>query len=437
MFRQPDSLWKNGTLLLFCFVLFLFLIFQGPLLGALAIGFVLFAAYGLRTGHSAGAVLRMAWHGVQSVRTIFLVFLLIGMLTGVWRACGTIAYLVTLSLPFIQPAWFLLAAFLCNCAISFLLGSSFATAATMGVITMKIGLNLGVAPLYTGGAILSGVYFGDRMSPVSTSALLVSVLTRSDFYRNLHNMARSGLLPCLLAGALYLVLGMATGTSGSRAAATAQAFTSLYTFSPWLLLPVASILVCSFLRIPVKLNMAVSIVLAALLCALVQHLAPADILGIMVFGFHSPVPALAPMVDGGGIMSMLRVGAIVCLSSSFSGIFDGTGLMDGVTEKFQVLARRFGNAAAVTLAALFTALIACNQSFSIILTHQLSKGFGMAPERLALCMENTAVVLSPLVPWSIACAVVLDATGAPAASVPFAWYLYLLPLWNLCLMRKE
>lgn len=61
----------------------------------------------------------------------------------------------------------------------------------------------------------------------------------------------------------------------------------------------------------------------------------------------------------------------------------------------------------------------------------------MAPERLALCMENTAVVLSPLVPWSIACAVVLDATGAPAASVPFAWYLYLLPLWNLCLMRKE
>ena len=128
---------------------------------------------------------------------------------------------------------------------------------------------------------------------------------------------------------------------------------------------------------------------------------------------------------------MLRVGAIVCLSSSFSGIFDGTGLMDGVKEKFQCLARRFGNAPAVTLAALFTALIACNQSFSIILTHQLSKGFGMTPERLALCMENTAVVLSPLVPWSIACAVALDATGAPTASVPFAWYLYLLPLWQM------
>ena len=63
MSGQPDSLWKNGTLLLFCLVLFLFLLFQGPLLGALAIGFVLFAAYGLRTGHSAGAVLRMAWHG--------------------------------------------------------------------------------------------------------------------------------------------------------------------------------------------------------------------------------------------------------------------------------------------------------------------------------------------------------------------------------------
>lgn len=131
----------------------------------------------------------MAWKGVMSVRTIFIVFMLIGMLTGVWRASGTIAYIITLASDFIEPSIFILIAFLLNCAVSFLLGTSFGTSATMGVITMSIGMTIGMPPAMVKGAILAGVYFGDRMSPVSTSALLVSVLTGS---RPLYEYKKSG-----------------------------------------------------------------------------------------------------------------------------------------------------------------------------------------------------------------------------------------------------
>ena len=141
---------ENRVLLLFCLILLAFVLFQGPLLGALVLGFLLFAGYGLHQGHSLPQVLTMAWEGVLGVRTIFMVFLLIGLLTGVWRSASTIAYLVTAAGQLIHPALFLLLAFWLNCNISFLLGTSFGTAATMGVITMKSASAWGSRPCLPG-----------------------------------------------------------------------------------------------------------------------------------------------------------------------------------------------------------------------------------------------------------------------------------------------
>lgn len=167
----------------------------------------------------------------MSVRTIFIVFMLIGMLTGVWRASGTIAYIITLASDFIEPSIFILIAFLLNCAVSFLLGTSFGTSATMGVITMSIGMTIGMPPAMVGGAILAGVYFGDRMSPVSTSALLVSVLTEVDLYTNIRNMAKSAVLPFLISCVIYFALGEMLPDAAASAAASAD-FEELYIFRP-------------------------------------------------------------------------------------------------------------------------------------------------------------------------------------------------------------
>ena len=101
----------------------------------------------------------------------------------------------------------LLASFLLCCLVSFLTGTSFGSAATIGVICMTMADSMGIPSIYTGGAILAGIFFGDRCSPVSTSALLVSELTKTDLFSNIRNMLRSALVPFALCCIIYAQLG--------------------------------------------------------------------------------------------------------------------------------------------------------------------------------------------------------------------------------------
>ena len=137
------------------------------------------------------------------------------------------------------------------------------------------------------------------------------------------------------------------------------------------------------------------------------------------------------MLNGGGVVSMLRATAIVCLSSSYSGIFRKTGLLDRAKHWVSGLCRRSSPGAAMIVVSLGTGLIACNQTLTILLSHQLCEHLEGRPGNLALWLEDTAVVLAALVPWSTAAAVPLGSTGLPAASIPLAFFLYLLPLWRL------
>ncbi len=127
---------------------------------------------------------------------------------------------------------------------------------------------------------------------------------------------------------------------------------------------------------------------------------------------------------------MFRVFGIVCLSSSYGGIFRETGLLDGIRNQVEAFAGKTTEYAATMVTAVLTGSVACNQTLSIILTHQLCSGIPQKKEKLALDLEDTAVVIAPLIPWSIAGTVPLAAVGAPLSGLLFAFYLYLLPLWR-------
>lgn len=139
-----------------------------------AAGICHFALYAIRKGFSLPEVLGMSAQGVRAAKNILTTFVLIGILTSLWRAGGTIPAIVCYSVRVMEPRLFLVCSFLLNCLVSFLTGTAFGSAATMGAVCMTMAAALGADPLMTGGAILSGVYFGDRCSPVSTSALLVA-----------------------------------------------------------------------------------------------------------------------------------------------------------------------------------------------------------------------------------------------------------------------
>ncbi len=431
---------EAAVLIAFCAELVACVALSLPIPVALIIGLVLFCAYGVRRGRGLRELARLAADGVATARGVIVAMVLIGVLTAFWRASGTVAQIVLVASPFVTPAAAPLATFVLTGIMSFLTGTSFGTAATMGVVCMTMAKSMGADPLLIGGAILSGAYFGDRVSPISTSALLVRVVTGTDLAGNFRAMMRSAAVPLAAAVAVYALGGalgphaQAAGAAGGATAALAAYFNQ----GMIALVPALLILVLPLMRVSVKGAMGASIVAAAAVCLFVRGIAPADLAAYAVFGFAAGDASVAQLMDGGGLVSMVNVVVIVSISSSYAGIFKGTGLLDGVRDHISGLARRVTPFGAVLAVSIPASMVACNQTLGIMLSHQLCAHVEPDARALALDLEDTTVVVSPLVPWSIACSAVVTMCGAPHLCFATAFYLWCIPAWRLgCALVKR
>ena len=425
---------ETMTLVMFCAALVVCVAMNWSILYALGVGLVIFLVYGRRRGYGWRELGKMCLDGVKTARNILITFLLIGVLTALWRASGTIPAIISYTVPFIRPSLFLVMTFLLNCLVSVLTGTSFGSAATMGVICATLGAAMEVPAALVGGAVLSGVYFGDRCSPVSTSALLVSELTQTSIFDNIRGMLRTAWVPFLVSCLVYLVVGMVTPHTQTSLDLAALFETEFHLH--WAaLLPALVIFALALGRVPVKWAMLASIVSAIPICLILQHLQPGELLRFALVGYQAREEAVGVMLNGGGITSMLKVAAIVCISSAYSGIFQKTGLLDRLQQAIFNLSRRITPYGAMLLTSVFASAIACNQTLAIILTHQLCRDAQPSRETTAISLENSAVVVAPLIPWSIAGGVPLASVGAPTVSLCFACFLYLLPLWRLAVEK--
>ena len=229
---------------LFCTLLLASLIFHFSILIAMMGGLILFLSYGAFRGFSLRELTAMTLQGVRKAGNILLTLLMIGVLTAVWRAAGTISTIVSCSAGLLRPSVILLMSFLLNCLVSFLTGTSFGTGATMGVICGTIANAMGVPPVLSGGAILSGAFFGDRCSPVSTSMLLVSEITETDAYENIRTMFRTAFWPFVMTCLLYGALGLFC-TGGGSVPDLKAVFSRELSLSPLTLIPAAVIIILS------------------------------------------------------------------------------------------------------------------------------------------------------------------------------------------------
>ena len=200
------------VLAVFAAALILCIVLDLSVLTALVFGFFLFLGYGLYRKHSLREMLSMAFSGIKTVKNILITFLLIGIITAVWRAGGTIPCIVYHAAGFCDPRAMVLITFLLCGMISCLTGTAFGTAATMGVICVTMAGSMGIPILLTGGAVLAGSFFGDRCSPMSTSALLVSTLTKTDLFRNIRGMVKTSLVPFFLSCVIFALMGLGAGS---------------------------------------------------------------------------------------------------------------------------------------------------------------------------------------------------------------------------------
>ena len=417
-------------LLLFSVGLIICVILHYSILYALIFGYALFFAFGLIKGKTWKEMLRYSFRGILTVKNILIIFVLIGCITAIWRVCGTIAFIVYYASMVAVPQAMVLICFLLCCFVSFLMGTAFGSAATIGVISMTLANSMNIPVIYAGGAVISGIFFGDRCSPMSSGAHLISELTHTNVFDNIKTMVKTAFIPFIVTAVLYGIIGIIIN-SGVGNGMTFRIFADYYNLSLFTIIPAVIIILLSLFKVDVKITMAISC-LAGLVCAgFFQHIHAAELIKIVFFGFHPQDTELAKLMAGGGIISMIRVSAIVCISSCYSGMFKGTHFFEGMQQIMRRLTNRITAFGSVLTASVFVSAIACNQTLAIMLAHQVCDGIIDDNNVFASYLEDTAVLVAPLMPWSIAVSVPLTSIGAPAAALLAAFFLYLIPLWNL------
>lgn len=419
------------AILLFSLSLIFCLLLKYSVIYALIVGYVIFVIYGLIKGHDIKLLIKKSFEGVLTVKNILLVFVLIGMITALWRASGTIAFIVYMGSKLISPSILILLTFLLCSILSFLIGTSLGAAATMGVICISIGKAMGINPYYLGGAVLSGIYFGDRCSPMSTSALLITELTKTNLYTNIKLMLKTSIIPFVTTCLFYLFLGLKSSTSPVGIDAT-NIFKENYNLNIVVIVPAILIIILSLFKVNVKKTMLVSIVISFIIAIFFQKESVTSLINYCVYGFHHSNEKLNLMMKGGGILSMLNVGLIVAISSSYSGIFKETKMLVLMKKYLKEFSEKTSNYFVIFLSSIISGAIACNQSLGIILTYELCEELE-DKQNMAIILENTIVLLAGLIPWNIAMAVPLKTIDIGLMSGLFAFYLYFLPLWNLFL----
>ena len=419
------------AILLFSLSLIFCLLLKLSVVYALIIGYMIFVIYGLIKGHNLIVLIKKSFEGVLTVKNILLVFILIGMITALWRASGTIAFIVYMGSKLISPSILILLTFLLCSILSVLIGTSLGTAATMGVICASIGKAMGVNPYYVGGAVLSGIYFGDRCSPMSTSALLITELTKTNLYTNIKLMIKTSIIPFIVTCLFYLFLGFKSKVSNISVDVT-EIFKQNYNLNIIVIIPAILIIILSILKINVKKTMLVSIVISFIIAMFIQRDSIVALINYCIFGYHHPNERLNLMMKGGGILSMVNVSLIVGISSSYSGIFKETKMLVSLKKHLKDFSKKTSSYFVIFLSSIISGAIACNQSLGTILTNELC-GELVEKQKMAIILENTVILLVGLIPWNIAMDVPLKTLDVGIMSGLFAFYLYFLSLWNLFL----
>ncbi len=427
--------------LAFSFLLLIFSVFRGYF-----IAYPLFVAMGIlvavlmRRGFALKSLMQMALVGSRAAIPVLSILPLIGAVTAVWMAAGTVPAIIYYGIKLINPDYFIFWAFVLTSLVSLLLGTSFGTVSTIGIALMIVAKGSHLDPHPIAGAIIAGAYVGDRASWMSSSANLIAKITQTDLYANIKNMLVTGFIPLVISSLLYLALSRLYPVQVTETTFLTQ-ISQVFNLNLIVLLPALTILVLALLRVEVKISMLISIVVGMLIACFVQHDTFPQIIYFTIAGFSlSDNSPLRSILVGGGMISMLKLCAIVIVSTAIAGILAGTNALQIVDKYLNQIQHRSDLFLGTTVIGIATGAFGCTQTIAIVLTQQLVKNQyiqrQLTNSELAIDLENTVVVLSPLIPWNIAGLVPATILMTDAGFIPYAWYLYLLTVWSWLQLRR-
>lgn len=365
--------------------------------------------------------LRLMWYGLlRSARQILPaipILLLIGALASTWMLSGTVPLMIDAGLRLLNPKFFLPAACAVCALISVITGSSWTTIATIGIALMGIGSIIGLSPAWVAGAIISGAYFGDKVSPLSDTTVLASGACGVDLFRHIRNMMITTVPAMSIALIVYMIVGLVStgGDAGENSAAMTDALRQTFNLTPWL--AIVPLITC--VMILMRLSTLIILSTGAVTGLIAMWLAQPEIsagLGGSVFeascrAVFLPVEmstgnaSLDALASTSGMVGMLPTIYLIIGAMFFGGVIMGSGMLKVLTRSFiSRLRRRRSLVGATVCSGLFLNMCTGDQYISLIIGGNVYRPVyhraGYRPELLSRSLEDSISVTSVLIPWN-------------------------------------
>jgi NhaC family Na+:H+ antiporter len=427
---------------------------SGPNQLALILAAMVGAIIGMRLGYGWREIEKGIVHGISLAMGAILILLVVGSVIGTWILAGVVPTMIYYGLSILTPEIFYPAACIICALVSLATGSSWTTAGTIGVALVGIAaaqnLNLGLAA----GAIISGAYFGDKMSPLSDTTNLAPAMAGTDLFTHIRHMLWTTMPSIVLAIILFAVVGlvMPAPTSAAQLEDILTALRARFVIGPHLLLPAVLVIVLVVRRMPAFPALLIGALTGCVFAVLFQQpavigLANDPELGrglalvkgawISLFDgyrLESGNTALDELLSRGGMSSMLSTVWLILAAMMFGGVMELTGLLQKIAASILGLVRGTGSLIAATLLTSFGSnVIASDQYISIVLPGRMFRAEyrrrGLHPKNLSRSLEDAGTITSPLVPWNTCGAFMAQTLGvATFAYAPFAFFNLINPL---------
>lgn len=377
--------------------------------------------------------------GITQALESLIILMLIGVLTAVWIMSGTVPTMIRYGLSILSPRFYLVSTMVICSVISMAVGS-WGTAGTVGLAFMGIASALEIPLPLAAGAIISGAYVGDKLSPLSDSTNLASAVTGVPVFENVRRMFPVAGGAYLLAGVLYTLLGFSVLNGDVRSFTRVEEYIRLlegiFEISPLTLLPLALLILCILRKVPAIPSIGAGILSAAVIAPLIQGASVEDLLSMGYSGYVSRTgdELLDALLSVGGLESMLFSVSMIITAMMFGGIMEATGLMDALMSPLMRRLRRAETLVTVTvLSCVAVNLILPEQYIAIAIPGRMFAGEydkrGVSRNRLAVALGAGGAATSALVPWNT-CGVYM--TGVLGVStfdyMPFAFFNLLMPV---------
>lgn len=374
--------------------------------------------------------------------TTLLILLSVGMMVGIWIIGGTVPTLLYYGLKICSPNIIVPLAFVLCAITSLFTGTSFGSIATMGLALFGVGTSMGISAPLMAGAVCSGAFFGDKMSPLSDTTNVAADMSGTPLYDHIGSMMYTTVPATVICLVLYTVLGIRNASANADLSNIELILDTLganFNISVIALVPAVLVLLTSALKVPAVPAMLGCTAVSGVFACLLQKISLSAMLGAAMNGFSSDtgVAMVDKILSRGGMTSMYSTVAIIILSATMGAVLEKSGVIDSLVNN--VLLKAVHKPCGLILSTMVYCysllLISGHQVMPIILGGRTFRPaydrMGIQSKVLSRTLEDTCTIGVPMVPWGTSCAYMFSVLGIGIAYIPYAFLCYIVPLFAI------